>query len=334
MGRIYNKLNKTERELLSSWKSQGVSNKECGRRLKRDVSTIGRELKRNPYWNEKTHEYFYEPLNAQEQAEARKKKAWEAKEPLKNPVVYGYVLQKLREGWSPEEIVGRLKEEHPEEKEYHLVHETIYQYIYAKAQKELRLWEYLPRKQKRRRKHHGRSVQRVRIADRVSIHERPEAVNKRAVFGHWEADTVEGKGHREGIHTEVERVSRFMLAQKIKRIASEETVTVQQELFANLPKQARQSVTMDNGKENHQHMKLKDLGIQTYFADPYSSWQRGTNEYHNGLLRRYLPKKTSFTDLTPEELNDIITEINNRPRKVLQYKTPVEVLSGAIQLRM
>lgn len=328
---MHSKLNQTERELLSSWKQKGISNKECGRRLGRDASTIGRELKRNPYWNPKTHEYFYESLNAQQQAEARKKRAWEAKQPLKNSIVYGYVLEKLREGWSPEEIAGRLREDHPQEKEYHLVHETIYQYIYAKEQKDLKLWEYLPRKQKRRRKKQGRKVHRVRIPDRVSIHERAESINTRMVFGHWEADTVEGKGHREGIHTEVERVSRFMMAQKISRIASEETIAVQQKLFASLPEQARHSVTMDNGRENHQHTKLKELGMQTYFADPYSSWQRGTNEYHNGLLRRYLPKKTSFTTLTQEELDEIISEINNRPRKVLQYKTPTEVFTKLLK---
>src|SRR3989338_8640589 len=125
-----------------------------------------------------------------------------------------------------------------------------------------------------------------------------------------------------------------MMATKVPAIKSEETIVVQKAMFQNLPSKLRKSTTLDNGKENHLHGKLKDLGMQTYFADPYSSWQRGTNEYHNGLLRRYLPKGTSFIHLTQGELDDIVEEINNRPRKVLRYKTPKEVLGGAIQPRM
>ena len=153
-------------------------------------------------------------------------------------------------------------------------------------------------------------------------------------IGHWEGDTVEGKGHKDGIHTEVERVSRYLLAKKIGAITSEATIIVQKELFFSLPEVVRRTTTLDNGRENHLHYQLQALGMQTYFADPYSSWQRGTNENTNGLLRRYLPKKTSFIPLTQEELDEIVWEINNRPRKVLHYRTPFEILSGAIQLRM
>lgn len=156
----------------------------------------------------------------------------------------------------------------------------------------------------------------------MSIHDRPEVINQREELGHWEGDTVEGTGHKQGIHTEVERVSRFLMAVKVTAMTSEQTSTVQQELFETIPCSLRKSTTLDNGRENHLHMRLHLLGMQTYFADPYASWQRGTNENTNGLLRRYLPKKTSFTNLTQEELDDIVTEINNRPRKVLQYKTP------------
>lgn len=125
-----------------------------------------------------------------------------------------------------------------------------------------------------------------------------------------------------------------MLAKRVAAITSEEAINAQQKLFVQLPERLRRSTTLDNGRENHLHYKLKALGMQTYFADPYSSWQRGTNENTNGLLRRYLPKKTSFKNLTDEELADIVWEINNRPRKVLQYKTPVEILSGAIRPRI
>lgn len=318
------KLTEEERDCLAIWKSQGVSIREMGRRLKREHSSILRELRRNRFGQS------YVAIHAQHLAEERKSDAGK-RYPLKDRKTFGYVLEKLIEGWSPEEISGRLRDEYGKQI---ICHETIYQFIYKKSLKEDRLWEYLPRKQKHRRKQHGRSSQRVHIPDRVSIHNRPEIINSRKELGHWEGDTVEGKGKRDGIHTEVERVSRFMMATKVPAIKSEETITAQKTMFQKLPKPLRKSTTLDNGRENHLHRQLKEIGMQTYFADPYSSWQRGTNEYHNGLLRRYLPKKTSFTNLSQEELDDIVEEINNRPRKVLGYKTPKEILRGAIQPRM
>jgi IS30 family transposase len=318
------KLTEEERDRIAVLHARGIGVREIGRLLERDHATISRELKRNRFGQ------GYNAIHAQHVAEERKSKAGK-RHPLKDKKIYGYVLEKLREGWSPEQIAGRLV---LEQGEHMICHETIYRFIYTKALREDRLWEYLPRKQKHRRKQHGRKAQRSRIPQRISIHERPEAVNNRSEIGHWEGDTVEGRGHKDGIHTEVERVSRFLLARRVAAITSEETITVQKEMFSHLPEQLRKSTTMDNGKENHLHIQLGELSMKTYFADPYSSWQRGTNENTNGLIRRYLPKKTAFTNLTQAELDDIVWEINNRPRKVLQYKKPIEILSGAIQLRM
>lgn len=272
----------------------------------------------------------YVAIHAQNLSKKRKSNAGK-RTPLKDKKTYSYVLDKLEQGWSPEQIAGRIQ---LEQGKRILCHETIYQFVYSKDTKDQGLWEYLPRKQKHRKKQHGRSSQKIHIPNRVSIHVRPESINQRKELGHWEEDTVEGLGKNHGIHTEVERVSRFLLAMKIPAITSEETAKVQLQMFEVLPKQARQSTTLDNGRENHLHTVLNILGMKTYFADPYSSWQRGTNENTNGLLRRYLPKKTSFHNLTQEKLNDIVWEINNRPRKVLHYKTPTEVLGGAFQLRM
>lgn len=318
------KLTEEERDRIAVLRGQKVGVREIGRLLNREHSTILREIKRNRFG------LGYHALHAQHLAEERKSKAGK-RHPLKDPITYTYVFEKLHEGWSPEQIAGRLALERHEKV---ICPETIYQFIYSKAMKEERLWEYLPRKQKHRHKKQGRKSQRERIPQRVSIHDRPAVIEQRVEFGHWEGDTVEGKGHKQGIHTEVERVSRFLMAVKVTALTSEQTSRVQQELFEKLPCSLRKSTTLDNGRENHLHMRLHHLGMQTYFADPYASWQRGTNENTNGLLRRYLPKKTSFTNLTQEELDDIVTEINNRPRKVLQYKTPVEILSGAIQPRM
>ncbi|HSW48141.1 MAG TPA: IS30 family transposase [Candidatus Saccharimonadales bacterium] len=318
------KLTEEERDRIATLYAQRIGVREIGKLLERNHTTISRELKRNRFGQS------YNAIHAQRRAEERKSDAGK-RQPLKGSKIYSYVLEKLKEGWSPEQIAGRLELE--QEKKI-ICHETIYRFIYTKALKEDRLWEYLPRKQKHRRKKYGRKSQRIRIPQRVSIHERPDEINNRLVLGHWEGDTVEGKGHKDGIHTEVERVSRFLLAKKVSSITSEATINVQKDMFTRLPEKLRLSTTLDNGKENHLHYELKELEMKTYFADPYSSWQRGTNENTNGLVRRYLPKKTSFTNLTQEELDDIVSEINNRPRKVLQYKKPIEILSGAFQFRM
>lgn len=360
----HTKLTKPERVLISEWKKQGLCGNEIAKRLGRDRSTIGRELKRNSTKVKlnKVAELIYEPEHAQFVAMGRKQKAFNAKQPLKNKDVYSYVLDHLRQGWSPEEISGRLrKEDHPGDPHWQICHETIYTFIYKEKTELTRqglisaslldkrlavhnkaitvtdcdrlLYEFLPRKQTKRRQKSGRKVHRSRIPDRVSIHLRPEVIDQRAQFGHWEGDTVEGLGHRDGIHTEVERISRLIGAKKVKAIDSQSALDAQRDIFTPLPEKARRSTTLDNGKETHLHFKLRDdLDMQTFHADPYSSWQRGTNEHGNGLIRKYFPKGTDFSKVTDEELEDVIWELNNRPRKVLEYKTAQEVFNIHLNL--
>ncbi len=318
------KLSAKERDLIAVWKGGGVKTREIGRRLGRSPGTISDEIKRNNFNG------HYVAIHAQAQTEKRKQEA-RRRYPLKDKQTYSYVLDKLKQGWSPEQIAGRLELEQGE-KVIH--HETIYRFVYKKENKYLNLYEYLPRKQTKRKKQHGRKVHKSHIPQRVSIHQRPEAVNIRSVFGHWEGDTVEGRGHKDGIHTEAERLSRKFAARIVAAITSEAAIVAQQAIFSSLPQRARQSTTLDNGKENHLHMKLNKLNMKTYFADPYSSWQRGTNENSNGLLRRYLPKGTSFADLTQEELDDIVWEINNRPRKVLNFYTAEEIFNLNLGVRI
>lgn len=321
----HKKITPQERDTVAQWISQKVGVREIARRLQRSPGSISEELKRNTY-----KETGYVAIHAQQLTDERKTKAHK-RHPLKNARIFAYVHEKLRRGWSPEMIVGRL-----EKKNGHRVisHEAIYQYIYASENAHLHLFEYLPWKRVKRKKKRGRGVRRSHIPQRVSIHERSERVNTRTEFGHWEGDTVEGRGHCNGIHTEAERVSRFLAAQKVSRIASEETIVAQQHLFINFPQEARRSTTLDNGRENYLHYLLNNLGMKTYFADPYSSWQRGTNEYHNGILRRYLPKGTDFDTIDDEELNDIIDEINNRPRKCLGWYTPKEIFTKLASVRI
>jgi len=306
------KLTPTERDRLALWKSRGKSLRWIAQKLERHVSTISRELKRNRWGN------HYVAIHAQSQASKRKSKAGK-REPLKDSQTYTYVLEKLRWGWSPEQIAGRLEFEQSHKV---ISHEAIYQFIYAEENSDKKLWEKLPRKQKRRRKKYGRKSQRGHIPDRVSIHERPAEVETRQIIGHWEGDSVEGKAHRSGVHTQVERKTRVTLLAKLNNLSSEETLRAQKQVFSWLPKQLKKSTTNDNGKEFYFH---KGFELPVYFADPYSSFQRGTNENTNGLLRRYFPKGTDFTSVTQAELNDIAQELNNRPRKCLNYATPIEV---------
>jgi transposase, IS30 family len=329
------KLTAADRDEIARLHSKGWSVRQIARQLNRSPSTISTELRAGMWHDPNVHASVYVAIHAQSLRNTRAKRSGKQQtltQP-KHTALRAYVEQRLHDGWSPEQIAGRLPKDHPNNPAMRISHETIYAYVYAPEQAELKLWEYLPRKQKKRKKQHGRKVHCSHIPDRVSIHERPKAIDKRKQFGHWEGDTVEGRRCiGDGIHTEVERVSGLLLARKVARIASAEAVAAQLAMFTGLPARARRTTTLDNGRENHGHTELKvRLGMQAYFADPYSSWQRGCNENTNGLLRRYLPKQTDFTALSQAELDDIVAEINDRPRKRLDYATPNEVFSRQLK---
>lgn len=325
------KLTPEDRDQLARLHAKGCGVREIARRLGRSPSTISSEIRAGIWIDNNTHTATYVAIHAQGLRDKRAV-ASHGSVKFKYSPLEQYVRLNIQGGWSPEQIHGRLPQDHPDDRRMRISPETIYAFIYAQEQADEKLWEYLPRKQKKRRKRPGRKVHRSRIPDRVSIRNRPEVVNDRSEFGNWEGDSIEGKRSiGDGIHTEVERKSRKLLARKVGRIASSETARAQLYMFHKLPPAARRSTTLDNGRENHQHGKLRrKLGMQAYFADPYSSWQRGTNENTNGLVRRYVPKQTDFTNLTQAELDDIVEEINNRPRKVLAYKTANEVYSEEI----
>jgi IS30 family transposase len=333
--------------------------------LSRHPSTIGRELARNKTrvsLGKRDWEIIYEPLHAQHVADTRKQNAWNAKQPLKNTDIYKYVLDHLREGWSPEQIAGRLRYvEYPGDSHWKICHETIYQFVYKpktdltrqglvsqtildrRKQTDVKnmvcvtdhekpLFEYLRRKQKRRRKKSGRKSQRVRIPDRVSIHDRPTIVDARIQFGHWEGDSIVGLGHISGLHTEYERVTSLTRFERLDRITSDASVLAYEKIFGPLPDCARRSVTFDNGSEHVKHSELtRCWGIATYFADPYASWQRGGNENANMWIRYYFPKGTDFSTISDEELKDVEWELNNRPRKRLEFKTPQEIFTAYLK---
>lgn len=316
-----------ERDKIAVWKSSGVSNKQVAKRLGRDPSTIGREIKRNSFKGK-----YYVSIHAQGKWVKRKSLAGK-RHPLKNKEVFRWVIQRLIRGWSPEQVSGRIKLVFPDRADMRTSPETIYSFIYSDSFKHRKFWEYLPRGHKKRRKKSGRRVHTSRIPARVSIHLRPDVVNQNTELGHFEGDTVEGRGHKNGVHTEVERLSRKFFVKKITSITSEEAIKAQLEIFSGLPSKARKTTTLDNGRENHLHTGLKGIGMQAYFADPHSSWQRGSNEYHNGLFRRYFPKGTDFTNVAQEEIDECVEEINNRPRKCLGYYTPNEVFFAKLNNR-
>ncbi len=342
------------------WLKEKIAKKECARRLDRDIKTIRRELKRNATRvsvGRNDWDIIYEPVHAQAISDERRRRAWFAKEPLKNKKIYTYVLKKLRKGWSPEQIAGRLKKyDHPDDPSWHICHETIYAFIYKEKtdatreglhqksildkrlkNKEKRmitvtdqtpLYEYLRRKQLRRRKRSGRKVHRARIPDRISIHDRPKCIERRKQFGHWEGDSIVGDKHASGLHTEYERVSSLTRIEKVNNLTAAEAVVASKKIFCPLPEKARRSTTLDNGSENTKHTEVKvACGIQAYFADSYSSWQRGGNENCNLWIRYYFPKGTDFSTITDEEVKDVEWELNNRPRKRLNFKTPQEVFT-------
>lgn len=345
----YTHLSLDDRIEIEKFRDRDYSIREISRRLGRAPSTISRELRRGR-WRASNENAAYTPYRdaalhgealtapqyragrAQKKADARAARSHQPTT-LTTDAAVTHLVDKLRDGWTPEMISGRARIDFPDDPAMQACPETIYRFIYAPEQRHRRLAEYLPRGHKKRRKHTGRRVHSTRIPNRVSIHHRPENVNERRVFGHWEGDSVLGtKSAGDGVHTEVERHCRMMLATKVASLTSRAGVDAQKRLFGPLPAHARRSTTMDNGTEMHLHTELHiDFGMDTCFADPYSSYQRGTNEHHNGRLRRYFPKGTDFTQVSETELQAVITAINDQPRKCLGWLTPSEVFQEHLQ---
>ncbi len=316
--RQYHHLSLEEREKIYAWKLQGVSLREIGRRLKRNHTSLSRELKRN-----KRPGSEYIPCRAHQKAIKRGiDQRYHA--PLKNPLIYLYVRKHLRKKWSPETIEGRLSIDFPG---YSITDETIYRYIYKRWVKRLKFWRYLTLRRKRRMKKGGRKVRRdSRIPYAVSIDLRSKFVDKRTSIGHWESDNMEGiKTDKKSVSVTVERVTRITHITKVRvKRAIDKTSSISYRLSV-YPKKFRKTITFDNGSENTNHIDLtRDLGVKTYFCHAYHSWEKGTVENTIGRLRRYLPKGLSLDQLTNEYIGRIEEEMNNTPRKCLGFMTPNE----------
>jgi len=238
------------------------------------------------------------------------------------------VADKLLSQWSPEQIAGWLKCAYPDNEDYQVSHETIYRTLFIQARGALKkeLLEHLRRTRiMRRSRHHTQKTDsHGRIVDAVSISERPATVNDRAVPGHWEGDLLFGSGNSQ-IATLVERQSRYVM---LVKVAGKDTETVINALIKNarkLPQELYKSLTWDRGKEMADHKRFTlATDIQVYFCDPQNPWQRGSNENTNGLLRQYFPKGTDLSGYSQAKLNAVARQLNERPRKTLNFETPAE----------
>jgi IS30 family transposase len=246
----------------------------------------------------------------------------------KREYLKNYISERLARGWSPEQIAGRLKIEHSGV--CVISHETIYKFIYSEEGKQNKLYQYL-RKKKRFRKPQISRKNRGIIPNRVSISERPKEVEGRKTFGHWEGDLMFGCKQKDNLITLRERKSRYIIAIKNANKKAEETA---KKIIKNLKKLKEYilSLTLDNGREFSEHEAIKKaLSISTYFCEPYKSYQKGSVENGNGILREYFPRGTDLSQISQKDIGYQIRKINNRPMKCLHYKTPREIFMENIR---
>jgi IS30 family transposase len=238
-----------------------------------------------------------------------------------------YVAERLKADWSPEQIAGRLDACAPEALRGKTIsHTTIYRWIWGDPQRTRQFRPFLRIARKPRRKPYGKPSRQGQILGKRSIDERPMAANERTRLGDWEGDTVVGKGRRGYLLTCVDRASRYLLARKLPACGAQPVAEQLQRTIGKLPVEKRRSLTLDNGREFARPLELeRKLDLPIYFAHPYHSWERGTNENTNGLLRQYLPKGTDLAKVTDRQLQAQVRALNHRPRKCLGFQSPFEV---------
>ena len=329
---IYKHFSVEEREKLQEGVWRGRSIRTIASELGRSPASVSRELRRNS----SPEKSLYRPRQAHERALA-KRKLRGRHERLKNECVRIFVTAQLKRRRSPEQIAGIIKREMGET----ISHEAIYQFIYAQVHRDGYGWvrpgcedlrHCLRRRRKRRVPHGARRCQRVLKPQGPSIEVRPAVVDRRTRVGDWESDTVESCDHAPGINTLVERKTGLVFITKLKDKSGAATRAVIEKRFADLPQQVRRTITMDNGPENRSWQPIEEAtGANCFFAHPYSSWERGTNENTNGLIRDYFPKGTDFRTISDEEIAYVERELNERPRKRHGWQSPLQVWGVALQ---
>lgn len=313
-----------EREKIQEMLWQKASVRNIAEVLGRQPSSVSREIRKNFF----PHGKRYLPRCAHERALVKRQSRGRT-DRLKNESIRSYVIEHLKCRWSPEQISGRMRKEGIGT----ISHEAIYQFIYVyvsygkvKVGEDMR--PYLRRARKLRQRKGARKHRWLKPRG-VSIELRPVVVNERKRIGDWESDTVESGSHKRGINTLVDRKTGYLCISKLESRASKATSDAIKNRLKNLPKY---TATFDNGSENSDWLSIEqELNIKTFFAHPYCSGERGTNENTNGLIRQYFPKKTDFTKVPDDLIRQVEYALNTRPRKRLNWSTPLEAMSVAFQ---
>ena len=323
-------LSSSEREEISRGISAGLTFTQIAASMGRSTSTISREVSRNGG-------------RSRYRANVADRRAWaQSKRPKKcllalNESLRAAVAEKLSLDWSPEQVAGWLKRQFPDDKSMHVSHETIYRSLFIQARGVLKkeLVKHLRSRRGMRRSRHRSSEEeksRTSITDLVSIRARPKEVEDRAVPGHWEGDLISGSKNSH-IATLVERQSRFTMLVHVGGKDTESVVSALCREVGQLPEELKRTLTWDRGGELGNHRKFTlATDMKVYFCDPQSPWQRGSNENTNRLLRQYFPKKTDLSGYSQKQLNEFARKLNERPRKTLDYLTPLEKLQSIFAL--
>jgi IS30 family transposase len=321
------RLSFVERERISRGVAAGESVRAIARELGRAPSTVSREIAR--CGGRQRYRALGAERLAQQRAGRPKPTKLQGSERLLAEVEAG-----LRKRFSPQQISARLRLAYPDDPEMRISHETIYQSLYVQSRGELRrqLAKNLRSGRSRRKPRAGGPERRGRIRDMVPIAQRPPEVDERRIPGHWEADLLLGAYGRSQIATLVERHTRYVMLAKLPDRSTEHVIDALKQRIKQLPEHLTLSLTCDQGREFAAHERLTiQTGIDVYFCDPHSPWQRGTGENTNGLLRQYLPKNSDLSTHSQTELDHIAAELNQRPRQTLDWFTPAERMTELLR---
>lgn len=316
MPKQYSHLSKHERDIIAVLRSQGASLRSIARQLQRNPSTISRELQRNAA---PLHRGYYLPHKAHTRARQRWRLSHQRPR-LKSAALRHHVRSRLKQGWSPELIAGRLRHQ---ARLPTISYEAIYQWLYSDART---LIPHLTRAHRKRLpRGHSRKHRKSHIPGRVPLAQRPAPIILRRQAGHWEIDTAVSRQGPAALAVLAERKTRYIKLQRLPRRSARSMRLAVNRTLAQYPTSLRRTLTYDNGTENtdHQHINAV-LGTRSFFCEPYRSWEKGTVENSVGLVRRYFPKGTDFTGLSKREIKHVERRLNNRPRKCLNYLTPAE----------
>lgn len=323
MKRTYSHINLDERRKIERWHHAGVAVDVIAEKLGRHRSTIFREIARNKFEDREMPDltgYFCVAANSKaEDRRSRHRKL------VRHPTLRASIIERIKHGWSPEQIAGRLAYERSSVR---VCHETIYRFAYSPDGHEMKLWRYLPESRARRRPRHARRRHGRRFSPELSILHRPDIVRERNQLGHWECDLIQfrKKFGKANVTSLVERVSRFTVFLRNNDRQSKPIMDRLIDALGPLPHAARRSITFDRGTEFTDWPYLQaGLGVQTWFCDPQSPWQKGTVENTNRRARKWLSRDTDPLSIEDGDLHQVCAHLNSTPRKCLGFKTPAEV---------